>query len=104
MRTFGGQQIACAEGPLDEIFRMAVARDSLFEQKGDHVVGLQDCVIALSILDRLGNGPVCPVVWQGSVGDRRPYADQLVITALFLVSCNRRQKQPRKQPGVHKPR
>jgi hypothetical protein len=21
-------------------------------------------------------GPVCTVVWQGSAGDRRPYADQ----------------------------
>ena len=24
-------------------------------------------------------GPVCTVVWQGSVGDRRPYADQTPI-------------------------
>ena len=25
-------------------------------------------------------GPVCTVVWQGSAGDRRPYADQVGMT------------------------
>ena len=24
-------------------------------------------------------GPVCTVVWQGSAGDRRPYADQVSL-------------------------
>jgi hypothetical protein len=42
---------------LDEVFRMAVARDFTFEQKGDGVVGLQDCAILISVLDHLSANP-----------------------------------------------
>jgi len=28
-------------------------------------------------------GPVCTVVWQGSAGDRRPYADQVRFPETF---------------------
>ena len=43
--------------PLDEIFRMAVAREFTFEEKKDGVVGLQDCVILFSVLDHLKANP-----------------------------------------------
>ncbi len=31
-------------------------------------------------------GPVCTVVWQGSAGDRRPYADQTLFSVLYFRS------------------
>jgi hypothetical protein len=31
-------------------------------------------------------GPVRTVVWQGSVGDRRPYADQVPIRSVMCVA------------------
>ena len=52
------QRIPYASRPLDEIFRMAVARDLTFQERKDGVVGLQDCVILLSVLDHLKTNPV----------------------------------------------
>jgi hypothetical protein len=43
---------------LDDAFRLAVARDFTFEQKGSGVVGLQDCVILASALHHLQHNPV----------------------------------------------
>jgi hypothetical protein len=33
-------------------------------------------------------GPVRTVVWQGSVGDRRPYADQIPISLIKRIAVN----------------
>jgi hypothetical protein len=43
--------------PLEEVFRMAVARNFTFEDKKVGVVGLQDCVILLSVFDHLRSNP-----------------------------------------------
>ena len=40
-------------------------------------------------------GPVSTVVWQGSVGDRRPYADQVGVADI------ERLRVIRQQPGNH---
>ena len=38
----------------------------------------------VSVTDRTAvYGPVCTVVWQGSAGDRRPYADLPAPSGLF---------------------
>jgi hypothetical protein len=50
---FRVQQVPYASRSLDEIFRMAVARDLTFEEKKGGVVGLQDCVILLSALEHV---------------------------------------------------
>jgi hypothetical protein len=48
-------------------------------------------------------GPVRTVVWQGSAGDRRPYADQVglweahpadIPTAVFVAFTRRMQESP----------
>jgi len=46
-----------ASRPLDEVFRMAVQRVFTFEDSKAGVVGLQDCVILLSVLDHLCANP-----------------------------------------------
>ena len=35
-------------------------------------------------------GPVCTVVWQGSAGDRRPYADQVAFSYITNRLENRK--------------
>ena len=38
-------------------------------------------------------GPVCTVVWQGSAGDRRPYADQRLISEAVLKALRRASRE-----------
>ncbi len=57
LKSFHIQLTPYASRPLDEVFRMAVTRGFTFEGKGSGVVGLQDCVILLSVFDHLRANP-----------------------------------------------
>ena len=66
LATWAGleETCGCSASAAQCLFRLARPSQSggLFER--------------LTLSNRRGTGPVCTVVWQGSAGDRRPYADQ----------------------------
>jgi len=51
------QRVPYATKALDEVFRMAVSRGFTFQETKAGVVGLQDCVILLSVFDHLRTNP-----------------------------------------------
>jgi hypothetical protein len=57
LREFHIRQASHTSRELDDVFRMAVARDFTFEHTKHGVVGLQDCVILLSVFDHLRANP-----------------------------------------------
>lgn len=57
LQTFNFNICPYGAMPLSEAFRLAVARDFTFEEKKPGVVGLQDCVILISVIEHLRANP-----------------------------------------------
>jgi hypothetical protein len=68
---------------LDEIFRMAIARGGAFEESGKGVVGFQDTVVILAVVEHLRslNSHVGGFVSQDGVFERKPEVTALAVEA-----------------------
>jgi hypothetical protein len=83
LEYFHIQTAPFASHPLEDIHRMAVARDFTFEDTRRGVVGLQDCVILLSVFHHLRASPASAAfVSNDSIFSRIP---MLVPTGVELV-------------------